>query len=338
MLRTFVVPTVILLHVAFQCEGSKGSECTKGDPCIFIGKDWGWEKYEESKGPKPFPIVSDSWRQNDTLMFYSISSFRDELCPKTLFNAFKKAAHPMRIRIGVVQQNDDDDVDCFDEYCRLMKESLGLSTSDVCPYADQIKMSRHLAREAMGPTWARAIGSKMTGNEEFCLQTDSHMDFVKNWDVKMMEMWALTNNEYAVLSTYVTAIEELSKLEDGGEGVSGRHEVPHLCMITWGANNLVRNWGTKCMIRMPKPKMTNMLWGAGLSFSKCHAELKVPYDPMTPQIFDGEEFSRAIRLWTYGYDIYSPHRVYIVHDYHKSQVFKIKFDCDIKGFLIMIFF
>lgn len=62
-----------------------------------------------------------------------------------------------------------------------------------------------------------------------------------------------------------------------------------------------------------------MVWGAGLSFSKCHAEKKTPYDPFTPGIFDGEEFNKAIRLWTYGYDIYSPHRVYIVHDYHKSQ-------------------
>ena len=63
-----------------------------------------------------------------------------------------------------------------------------------------------------------------------------------------------------------------------------------------------------------------LLLGAGLSFSKCHAEKKVPYDPHTPHIFDGEEFSRAIRFWTHGYDIYSPNRVYVLHDYTKSQV------------------
>jgi hypothetical protein len=49
--------------------------------------------------------------------------------------------------------------------------------------------------------------------------------------------------------------------------------------------------------------------GAGLSFSKCHAELKVPVDVHTPGIFDGEEFNRAARFWTYGYDIYTPNRV-----------------------------
>ena len=74
---------------------------------------------------------------------------------------------------------------------------------------------------------------------------------------------------------------------------------------------------------LPKPKMTNIIWGAGLSFSKCHAERKAPYDPHTPNIFDGEEYSRGIRFWTYGYDIYTPHRVYVVHNYRVSQVLKI---------------
>jgi hypothetical protein len=35
----------------------------------------------------------------------------------------------------------------------------------------------------------------------------------------------------------------------------------------------------------------------------------VPVDPHTPGIFDGEEFNRAARFFTYGYDIYTPNRV-----------------------------
>ena len=40
----------------------------------------------------------------------------------------------------------------------------------------------------------------------------------------------------------------------------------------------------------PKPKLNNAVWGAGLSFSKCHAEKKVPNDPHAPFIFDGVQF------------------------------------------------
>jgi len=104
-------------------------------------------------------------------------------------------------------------------------------------------------------------------------------------------MWDLTKNEYAVLSTYVSSTEQLDRpLKD--------NEVPLLCMVTFTSN--VRNHATKAADSLVKPKLTNAIWGAGLSFSKCHAELKVPVDPHTPMIFDGEEFNRAARFWTYG--------------------------------------
>jgi hypothetical protein len=137
----------------------------------------------------------------------------------------------------------------------------------------------------------------------------------------MMSMWALAENEYGILSTYATNSDELAKLEgDDSMGINGLHEVPHLCMVHfYGGHGLIRNTATKCARMLPRPKLNNMLWGAGLSFSKCHAERKVPYDPHTPGIFDGEEYDRAIRFWTHGYDVYTPHRVYVVHDYYKSQ-------------------
>ena len=32
-------------------------------------------------------------------------------------------------------------------------------------------------------------------------------------------------------------------------------------------------------------------------------------------IFDGEEFAKYARLWTRGYDVYTPNRVLVAHDY-----------------------
>ena len=34
-----------------------------------------------------------------------------------------------------------------------------------------------------------------------CLRTDSHMAFVKDWDVLQLRQWADAQNEYAILST-----------------------------------------------------------------------------------------------------------------------------------------
>ena len=69
---------------------------------------------------------------------------------------------------------------------------------------------------------------------------------------------------------------------------------------------------------LKKPKLTT-LWAAGLSFSRCHAERTVPYDPYTPYIFWGEEFSRTARFFTHGYDIYTPPKTLIAHDYKHTQ-------------------
>jgi hypothetical protein len=96
------------------------------------------------------------------------------------------------------------------------------------------------------------------------MQTDAHMDFVPDWDVHMLTMWALTKNEYAVLSTYVADAATLDVNMPGKKGTNNRFEVPHLCMVTLqGMFNLPRNWGTKCMKKANRPKLTNAIWGAG---------------------------------------------------------------------------
>ena len=118
---------------------------------------------------------------------------------------------------------------------------------------------------------------------------------LEDWDERLVAEWRKTGNENAVLSTYVRDIEEY------GQNVNQRWEVPHLCQTVWGLNDIVRNGDAKAAVWLTRPKLTP-LWGAGMSFSKCHAERRVLNDPEMAQIFDGEEFSRAIRLFTHGCD------------------------------------
>ena len=316
-----------------------------------MGAADGWVRYLPNPAwkNKPFPPKTESWKDPRATIFLAIASFRDKLCPITLYNLFSKAKYPERITAAIVQQNVAEDMDCLEVYCRLVEtyglrnytapilEAITSPTSafktkkpltGTCPFENNVRMDRVDAKIAQGPTWARARGSTLLRDEEFCMQTDAHMDFVFDWDVKMMTMWASTRNEYGILSTYVAPTEQLKyNVGDTSKGLNALHEVPHLCMVTlFGSHMLPRIWGTKCARSLPEPKLTNGIWGAGLSFSKCHAERKAPYDPHTPQIFDGEEFSRSVRFWTWGYDIYTPNRVNVVHNYHVSQSDPTHFD------------
>jgi hypothetical protein len=126
----------------------------------------------------------------------------------------------------------------------------------------------------------------------------------------------------AVLSTYIHHIHGHYLAPDGTN--TPPDQLPHLCTTMRGGNGCVRTIAASMIQRPEMPQMqaydgltyillliiiipiVGRLWGAGLSFSKCHAEKRVLIDPHTLWMFDGEEFLRASHLWTYGYDMYSP--------------------------------
>jgi len=241
-----------------------------------------------------------------------LSSYRDPRCAQTLDNLFKRAKDPSRVYVGVVDQQhaNTDKFDCLALYCAM-------HAPGPCPHAEQIESLQVDASQPgnQGPIWARAIGSQLVRDEdEFCMQTDAHMDFRNDFDELLLKTFAMTGNEYAVLSTYVGNIR--TDVNQQGENIIGlpRHEIPILCNTVQGAYGAFRNdqaGATSCL----KGPVLSALWGAGLSFSKCHFERTVPNDPGLAGLFDGEEFSRALRAFTNGYDIYVPHRPIVYHNY-----------------------
>lgn len=269
------------------------------------------------------PHYTESTNPTDdrsTPIHLMIASFRDRLCPRTLHNAFTRSANPSRIFIRIIDQRlpeSDlvDDASCWERYCKDYNQNCE-------EYRSQVYTVDVDSRLSKGPTDARSKLSALIAwdyqNEpklhpvqltDFCMQTDSHMDFSDHFDVELIAMHHRTRNDYAVLSTYVSDISENNK--------NLRNPVPNLCMVTF--TGTIRNWGTKECRGLAKPKLTNAMWGAGLSFHRCHAEIVVPTDPYLDDVFDGEEGSRGIRLFTHGYDVYTPDVVLVTHDYHTHQ-------------------
>ena len=77
---------------------------------------------------------SDTPNKEDRRMHVMIASYRDPLCPITLFNLFTKAAYPELVHVTVLQQNDPEvDLDCLKRYCEMIQEHKDAADEDIEP-------------------------------------------------------------------------------------------------------------------------------------------------------------------------------------------------------------
>lgn len=67
-----------------------------------------------------------------------------------------------------------------------------------------------------------------------------------------------------------------------------------------------------------KNPLLSHTWSPGFSFAKCHLEESAPYDGFTPYVAGVEAFSRYARFWTRGYDVYTPTRNIVYHNYNPN--------------------
>lgn len=185
-----------------------------------------------------------------------------------------------------------------------------------CAHYNQIESLAVFALGAKGPTVSRALGRKLLGNQEYCMQIDSHSDFVQNWDTNAKLEWNAINNEYGVISAVPA---DVTKKADYGIGGSKESSVSRTCHVQMN-DALLPKFGDPTEARNLKEPLLGHGWSAAFSFAKCHLEESVPYDYFLPQIFQGEEFPRYVRMWTRGYDVYTPTRNIVFHDYSQKTV------------------
>lgn len=296
----------LLLWLLHASRGSMG-------PAALVNNEWAplSDPLEAVEYSLQWPVEPEPEDEARATIFLGLAAFREPRCGRTLSDAFRRAQHPERVFVGVVDQlaAGVDAFSCVDDYCRLATQNLTAGLP--CPYRAQIRVDVREARQSRGPTLARHFQQRLLRDERFCLQLDSHSLFAEQWDVLLIRDWLATRNEFAVLSSYIANIDQVDKQADD---VNVGQVVPHICKTQPGGHGMVRNQQATAARSLPRPKL-NTLWGAGLSFSKCHAEVLVPYDPHLDHIFDGEEYTRALRLFTWGYDLYTPHRNRVFHDY-----------------------
>jgi hypothetical protein len=230
-------------------------------------------------------------------IFVHIPSYRDRECQWTVKDLFEKARHPERVFVGICWQSlPEEDQDCF-----LMEP----------PRPEQVRVLHFHIKEAKGLGWARQHARTLWQGEEYSLQIDSHMRFVPAWDEKMLAMLAACDSPDPVLTGYPPGYTPPDQLQDLKE--------PRVqCIKEFNQDGILvfQCPPVPAGVQVDRPLPTAACSG-GFIFGPSRILRDVPFD--ADIYFLGEEPSLAVRLWTHGFDLFSPHEPVIYHYYKRVE-------------------
>lgn len=261
-------------------------------------------------------------RREDGSIFLSVASYRDDNCPHTLEEAYAKAKIPEQLFVGLVQQNcyedcrtgimedgkskpTDPDPDCYASFC----------SSDVgrrhCA-SGRVRVLQVKEPESLGPYMARYFASKLWDGESFYMQIDAHMTFMQDWDAISLVGLNKAPSDKPVISHYPPGhLQDLKQFET--------KPASRICGPIFTANT-IRLEGSMMYdhIKVDTPRFAPVV-GAGYFVAHSSFLKEVPFDPFLPWIFMGEEIIISSRLWTSGYDMFSPAQAVVGHIYFRKH-------------------
>lgn len=235
---------------------------------------------------------------NDKI-FISMASYRDpELLP-TIYDCIKQANNPKDLVFCIAwQHSTDDDWDNLDDY----KNDPRFHIIDI-DYKD-----------SLGTCWARHLIQQKYNGEAYTLQLDSHHRFSKGWDTKLKDMVKQLQDagyKKPILTSYIPSydpqndprarVKEVWKLDFDRftpEGV--------IFMLPATMTDAEEQ-------TMPVP---TRFFSAHFAFTLGQFNKEVPYDPNL--YFHGEEITMAVRAYTHGYDLFTPHKTVAWHEYTRN--------------------
>ena len=191
----------------------------------------------------------------------------------------------------------------------------------LCGRLWQIKIDRVHWRDGLGPTYGRYRAELFYDNEEYVLQMDSHTAFVQDWDIILIEMHQQINNEYAVITTYPKPLRYPTLWHWKPPEINSKSDMYVICSTQILTDKVTKSFKltpARVIRNQHKPILT-AFFAAGFSFQKGHRLINVPYDPYAAYLFDGEEMSMAVRMWTHGYDFYTPNADVVYHLYSPND-------------------
>jgi hypothetical protein len=232
-------------------------------------------------------------------IFVQIASYRDPQLVPTIKDMLANAKKPKNLVLGIARQfSPEDGFDNLDEF----RQDKRFKILDI-PYQD-----------AKGVCWARHQVQQLYGGEEYTLQIDSHMRFVKDWDdilIKMIKGLQKDGYKKPLLTGYVPSFDPendpAGRAQDAWRMVFDRF-IPEGAVFF--LPETIPGWR-----EMTKP-ITARFYSAHFCFTLGQFSHEVQHNP--EYYFHGEEISIAARAYTWGYDLFHPHIPVVYHEYTRK--------------------
>ena len=232
----------------------------------------------------------------DDKIFIQIASYKDPQLIPTIDDCLDKAKYPENLKFCIAWQHDPkENIDKYINDPRFIILDI--------PY-----------QESKGACWARNQIQQHYNNEKYTLQLDSHHRFVQNWDEQCIEM--ITNlqkegHEKPLLTSYISSF-------DPDNDPALRNPVPWKMnfdrFIPEGAIFFLPA-SIDNFKELSKP-IPARFYSAHFCFTLGQFCKEVPHDP--EYYFHGEEISIAVRAYTWGYDLFHPHKIIAWHEYTRK--------------------
>ncbi|CAB9506543.1 Glycosyltransferase (GlcNAc) [Seminavis robusta] len=262
-------------------------------------------------------------RRHDGSIFLSLASYRDENCLATMSQAYQKAKYADKLFVGLIQQRcykdcrtgimedgksrpqPEPDPDCHKDFCA---STIGKPHCQ----AGRIRALHIQEPDSLGPYMARYFASKLWSGEEWFMQIDSHMTFAQDWDHISIDGLQKAPSQKPVLSHYPPPhLQDLKQFETKPSS--------RICGPIF-TSETIRLEGSLVYDheKLSTPRFSPFT-GAGYFVAHSSFLKEVPFDPFLPWIFMGEEIIMSSRLWTSGYDMFSPAQAVVGHIYFRRH-------------------
>jgi hypothetical protein len=247
-------------------------------------------------------------------IFVAIASYRDAMLVQTVLHAFHMAAHPERVRFGIVDQ------------CDPQKAWPALDTA----LSASITYCAVDAASARGVCWARNVAQSLWEGEEIYVQFDAHMAFKQGWDnwVEWSLFDRMATNSNVVLSSYPPSFamtDDVPVIEQWQED-SVVHHAPHKEAAFEDGKGMVLTY-EGCLITERAAPIRGYHLSAAVLIAPGRFVEAFPCDPF--MYFAGEEQSLALRIFTHGWDIWHPVGMPIAHLYNAGGTRPLHWDDDL---------